>query len=134
MKFIETPIFTKKVKLLINDEEYRRLQTSLLVNPKDDKMKKEHFDELIESVNQASKIMHGEMKPSRIFHIEPSDVQSIRKQYKLTQTKFAKMLGISPSTLRNWEQGRREPTGAAKVLLQVAKKHPKAILDTVSHI
>jgi len=71
-------------------------------------MKKEHFDELIKSVNQASKIMHGKMKPSRIFHIEPSDVQSIREQYRLSQTKFAKMLGISPSTLRNWERGRRE--------------------------
>jgi putative transcriptional regulator len=47
------------------------------------------------------------------------------------QTQFAAMLGISVRTLRNWEQGRRVPEGPAMVLLQVAAKHPEAILDVV---
>ena len=41
------------------------------------------------------------------------------------------MLGISVRTLRNWEQGRRVPEGPARVLLQVAAKHPAAVLDVV---
>ena len=45
--------------------------------------------------------------------------------------RFAAMLGISVKTLRNWEKGRRIPQGPARVLLQVAAKHPEAILDTV---
>ncbi len=39
--------------------------------------------------------------------------------------------GISPATVRNWEQGRRQPTGAVRVLLRVAAKHPKAVLEAV---
>ena len=52
--------------------------------------------------------------------------------FRITPQKFAELLGISPATLRNWEQGRRKPEGAARVLLCVAAKYPKAVLDTVS--
>ncbi|MSU61589.1 MAG: helix-turn-helix domain-containing protein [Pedosphaera sp.] len=48
------------------------------------------------------------------------------------QTKFARLLGISEDTLQNWEQGRRNPTGPAKVLLKIAAKHPKIVLETVA--
>ena len=41
------------------------------------------------------------------------------------------MLGISKGTLQNWEQGRRQPQGPARVLLQVAAKHPEAVWDVV---
>jgi len=44
---------------------------------------------------------------------------------------FSTAFGISPATLRSWEQGRRQPTGAARVLLRVAAKHPKAVLEAV---
>ena len=50
---------------------------------------------------------------------------------KLSQTEFSTAFGISPATRRNWEQGRRQPTGAARVLLRVAAKHPKAVLEAV---
>jgi putative transcriptional regulator len=59
-------------------------------------------------------------------------VAAIRQEYGLSQDKFAALLGISVRTLQNWEQGRREPHGPAKVLLHVASKHPEAILDVVS--
>jgi putative transcriptional regulator len=49
----------------------------------------------------------------------------------LSQSKFAKLLGISTSTLQNWEQGRRKPEGPAKILLNVAAKYPDAVLNTV---
>jgi transcriptional regulator with XRE-family HTH domain len=46
---------------------------------------------------------------------------------------FARLLGISEKTLQNWEQGRRKPTGPAKVLLRVAARHPKLLLETVRY-
>jgi putative transcriptional regulator len=59
------------------------------------------------------------------------DVKGLRDSFRLSQVDFAAMLGISVNTLRNWEQGRRKPEGPARVLLQVAAKHPEAIWDTV---
>jgi putative transcriptional regulator len=49
----------------------------------------------------------------------------------LSQLEFAALLGISRSTLQNWEQGRRTPEGPARVLLQVADRHPDAVWDVV---
>ena len=94
-------------------------------------MKNQLFEELLESVQQGGAIFKGKKKPSRTFDFENPDVRAIREQYGLSQNKFAKLLGISVSTLRNWEQGRRKPEGPARVLLFVASKHPEAILDTV---
>ena len=94
-------------------------------------MRKELFDELLESVQQGGKILRGEMKPSRVFEFSDPDVRAIREHYGLTQDKFASLMGISVKTLQNWEQGRRKPEGAARVLLQVAAKHPEAVLDVV---
>jgi putative transcriptional regulator len=94
-------------------------------------MKEELFEDLLESVKQGGAILRGEMKPGRSFEFDSPDVQAIRKQYGLSQEKFAALLGISVSTLRNWEQGRRRPEGPARVLLRVAARHPEAILDVV---
>ncbi|MCK5834030.1 helix-turn-helix domain-containing protein [bacterium] len=94
-------------------------------------MKKELFDKLIESVKEAGAIRRGEKKPSREFVYEPIDIQAIRAKSKLSQNDFATMLGISPRTLQNWEQGRRSPVGPALRLLRVAEKHPEAVWDTV---
>lgn len=94
-------------------------------------MKDELFYELIASVREGGKILRGKAKPSRSFVIEMPDVKKIRSNYKLSQTEFAALMGISVKTLRNWEQGRRSPEGAARVLLQVAAKHPKIVWDVV---
>jgi putative transcriptional regulator len=95
-------------------------------------MKDELFNELVASVREGGKILRGEAKPARMFTIETPDVKEIRNNFKLTQDEFAALLGISVKTLRNWEQGRRVPEGAARVLLQVAAKHPEAIWDVVN--
>jgi putative transcriptional regulator len=94
-------------------------------------MRQDLFEELLESVKQGGAILRGKMKPSRVFEFADTDVQKLRKKYGLSQEKFAMLLGISVSTLRNWEQGRRKPEGPAQVLLRVAAKHPGAILDVV---
>jgi putative transcriptional regulator len=93
-------------------------------------MKKELFEELLESVKQAKAIEKGQLNPARTFKIDPrNDIVKVRGKLKLSQTKFAAILGISTDTLQNWEQGRREPTGAAKILLKIAARHPEVLLE-----
>ena len=94
-------------------------------------MKDELFNELVASVREGGAILRGEQTGSRVFNIQPPDIREIRIGFGLTQEKFAALLGISVNTLRNWEQGRRVPEGPARVLLQVAAKHPEAVLDVV---
>lgn len=94
-------------------------------------MKDELFEELIQSVREGGAILRGEKEPSRSWVIEEPDVVAIREHYGLSQVKFAALLGISVRTLQNWEQGRRQPRGPARVLLQVAAEHPDALLDLV---
>ena len=94
-------------------------------------MKDELFNELLESVREGGAILRGEKSPSRAFGMEKPDVGRIRANYRLSQNEFATLLGISLGTLQNWEQGRRTPQGPARVLLQVAAKHPDAVWDVV---
>ncbi len=95
-------------------------------------MKEELFNELAQSIKQAGRIRHGKLPASGRTVIEDPDVTQIRKKYKMNQQEFAALLGISVGTLRNWEQGRRKPHGPAKVLLKIAEKRPKAILESLS--
>ena len=96
-------------------------------------MKKELFNELLQSVNEAAAIERGEMKPSRKCEVKTAnDVLRVRNKLGLPQVKFARLLGISEDTLQNWEQGRRNAAGPAKVLLKIAAKHPKIVLETAA--
>jgi putative transcriptional regulator len=95
-------------------------------------MHAEMFNELLESVRQGKDILKGERSASRRFYVNEINVPQLRSRFELTQNKFAKLLGISVSTLRNWEQGRRKPQGAARVLLQIADLHPEAVLETTN--
>jgi len=92
-------------------------------------MEDELFRELVASVKEGAAILRGEVPARRAYQIDALNIRRIRQGYQLTQNEFAALLGISVRTLRNWEQGRRVPEGPARVLLQVAAKHPEAILD-----
>jgi putative transcriptional regulator len=94
-------------------------------------MKDELFAELTASIREGGAILRNEQTASRTFNILPPEIKAIRDSFGLTQEQFSVLLGISVATLRNWEQGRRVPEGPAKVLLQVAAKHPEAVLDVV---
>jgi putative transcriptional regulator len=61
------------------------------------------------------------------MEFSPADVRAIRDSFEQTQQQFARMLGISVSTLRNWEQGKRFPLGPARALLRIAAADPDAI-------
>jgi putative transcriptional regulator len=95
-------------------------------------MNEELFAELLESVREGGAILRGERAPARRFEIKAPDVKKIRQDYNLSQSEFAALLGVSIRTVQNWEQGRRAPHGAARILLQVAAKHPAAVWDVVA--
>ncbi len=93
-------------------------------------MRKELFEELKQSLREANLIKRGQLKPGRVFRVNPgSNVVRVRAKLGLSQSKFAAILGISADTLQNWEQGRRTPTGPARVLLRIAAKHPEVLLE-----
>ncbi|MDZ4078519.1 MULTISPECIES: helix-turn-helix domain-containing protein [Hydrocarboniphaga] len=86
--------------------------------------------ELVESMAEA--VAHAQGKPtgSRVHKValKPDDIQRARKQLGLSQDQFADAFGVSASTLRKWEQGQRAPTGAAKTLLKIIEREPKAVV------
>ena len=90
-------------------------------------MKDAAFRELLKSVKQAGQIRRGQLKPSRVTTFKSEDVKAVRTGLGQTQEEFALMIGVSVATLRNWEQGRRQPEGPALALLRVTARNPKAV-------
>ena len=90
-------------------------------------MKGSDFELLIASVKQAGRIKRGEMEPARRSEVKAEDVKAIRAKLNKSQSEFALMIGVSVSTLQNWEQGRRQPEGPARALLKVASENPSAV-------
>ncbi len=78
--------------------------------------------EILDGIRQLKRGQHGRTTTV------PS-VASIREKTGLSQPRFAELLGVSVRTLQEWEQGRRAPSGAARTLLMVADKNPRALLE-----
>ena len=79
-------------------------------------------NDLLESVRQMNA-----GKAARVTAIEVSAATEARNRVGMSQDEFAKLLGVSVRTLQDWEQGRREPSGAAKTLLRIASQNPEAV-------
>ncbi|MEW8522612.1 MAG: NadS family protein [Candidatus Thiodiazotropha endolucinida] len=95
-------------------------------------MKKEMFDELLESVQEMDEIVKGKKKASRSFDYPDPEVKAIRERIGVSQEKFALLLGVSKRTVENWEQGRRHPTDAARSLLRIVEADPEHALSALS--
>lgn len=95
-------------------------------------MKEEDFNDLVESIKQASEIKQGQREPSRVFEFSPMDIKEIRQRLGKSQREFAMMIGVSVGTLQNWEQGRRRPVGPARALLKIAAEHPDTVQAALS--
>ncbi|NLI78695.1 MAG: helix-turn-helix domain-containing protein [Candidatus Riflebacteria bacterium] len=68
----------------------------------------------------------------RRFKIEGlAEIRAIREKMGLSQSAFAGLLGVSLRTLQDWEQGRRQPTGAARSLLLVAQARPEVLREVL---
>jgi putative transcriptional regulator len=95
-------------------------------------MNKKLFAQLTKSLEQMGEISRGERAPSREAVVDAVVVQKIRASTGLSQAKFAKVINVEVATLRNWEQGRREPTGAARALLRAIRKDPERVLAALA--
>ena len=81
--------------------------------------------------NVGREILEGlrELKRGEVGRvINVPDVGTIREKTGLSQSRFAELLGVSVRTLQDWEQGGRAPSGAARTLLLVADRNPRALL------
>lgn len=81
-------------------------------------------NEILKGIRQ---IKRGEI--GRVINVPP--VSETRARVGLSQSEFARMLGVSVRTLQEWEQGRRAPSGPARTLLAIAHKNPKLLLEAV---
>ncbi len=71
-------------------------------------------------------------KAARVHHIKIPEIVEARTRTGLSRRKFAAVLGVSPRTLEDWEQGQRKPTGAARSLITVARRHPEVLRELFS--
>lgn len=94
-------------------------------------MNDEMFNELLESVKEMDQIAKGKKQASRRFSIKEPEVKEIREKTGLSQTHFARLIGVSKRTLENWEQGRRHPTGPARALLKIVESDPKGAMQAL---
>ena len=90
------------------------------------------FAQLAESMEQMGEITRGERAPSREFHVDAMKVKDVRGLTGLSQAKFAQVIDVQVGTLRNWEQGRRDPTGPAKALLRAIHNDPENVLRALA--
>ncbi|MFP1869282.1 NadS family protein [Lonsdalea quercina] len=95
-------------------------------------MDKKLFGRLKESMTQMNEIAEGSRAPSRETVVIAVQVKSIRTATGLSQVKFAKLIDVNVGTLKNWEQGRREPTGPAKALLKAIERDPQHVISALS--
>ncbi|WP_310644867.1 helix-turn-helix domain-containing protein [Burkholderia cenocepacia] len=66
---------------------------------------------------------------ARITHVKSTEAAVARAKVGMSQSEFATLFGVSLRTYQDWEQGRRNPTGAAQTLLRVAIQHPEVLQD-----
>jgi putative transcriptional regulator len=95
-------------------------------------MEKKLFEQLMASMRQMEEISAGRLKASRRFEVNPAGVKALRARTGLSQAEFAELLSVDLGTLRNWEQGRREPTGPAKALLRAIHRDPANVLKALA--
>lgn len=94
-------------------------------------MNDEMFNELLKSVQEMDQIAKGKKRASRRFTLKAPKVKRIREKTGLSQTHFARLIGVSKRTLENWEQERRQPTGPARALLKIVESDPEGAVQAL---
>ena len=84
-------------------------------------------EQLLQSVREMNAGLRG-----RVHTPEVPSIVEARLISGLSQASFAALMGVSVRTLQDWEQGRREPSGAAKTLIKVARLHPEILQELAS--
>jgi putative transcriptional regulator len=95
-------------------------------------MDKANFEQLVKGIKDMKRHIAGKrVRGARIQRVESTDVQAIRKAANLSQSRFAKLIGVNLRTLQNWEQGRTRPTGPARALLKIVASNPKSAFEAL---
>ncbi len=95
-------------------------------------MEKESFNDLLAGAKEALAIAKGEAKPARVhFAVTLKEIKAIRKELKMTQETFAQSFCFSPSNIKQWETGKRNPDASARALLRVIAHNPQAVLEAL---
>ncbi|MCH8187289.1 MAG: helix-turn-helix domain-containing protein [Proteobacteria bacterium] len=89
-------------------------------------------DSILRGAEEALEFAKGRAKGHRVLIPDEIDVRRIRTELKLSQAAFATYFGVSRRTIQEWEQGRRVPTGPARVLLTVISREPEAVLRALA--
>lgn len=93
---------------------------------------KKPADRIIQGLREATAHARGEPVAGLKLHIPRTvNVSAVRRRTGLSQAAFSRRIGVSPGTLRNWEQGRRMPEGPARVLLALLDLNPRIVEDTL---
>jgi len=95
--------------------------------------RRKNVDRIMRGLGEAAAYVHGEADRHAFrVHVPKSvDVKAIRKRMKLTQAGFARRYGFTLGAVRDWEQGRRQPEAAARILLKVIEKRPDAVAEAL---
>lgn len=94
-------------------------------------MSEQAFEELLESLREGGAILRGEKPPSRRFEFPEPDVKAIRESTRLSQVEFARLIGVRPRTLQNWECKRIRPSGPARALLKMVAANPEGAVEVL---
>ena len=86
------------------------------------------FDQLVKGVSEMKRHVAGKSaRDARTTELPAPDVRSIREAARISQSQFAKLIGVNLRTMQNWEQQRTQPIGPARALIRVVASNPKAI-------
>ena len=95
-------------------------------------MDKQHFDQLVKGVREMKRHMaRKSVRGARTTSVDDPDVRAIRKAADISQSQFARLIGVNLRTLQNWEQHRTRPTGPARALLKIVASNPKSAIEAL---
>jgi putative transcriptional regulator len=98
------------------------------------KIKRRLADDILESLEEARDYFAGKKTGAVVHHVSPSrsDAREARHKLGLSQREFASFIGTAVGTVRKWELGTRQPSGAARTLIEVIKTEPKAVRRAIA--
>jgi len=96
-------------------------------------MDKGYFDQLVKAVRQMNRHRAGKVvRGAKTTELVEPNVRAIREAAKISQSQFAKLIGVNLRTLQNWEQRRTRPSGPARVLLKIVASDPKSAIEALN--
>ena len=91
--------------------------------------KRDIGQEILDGLREIKMYKEGKVDLRKRTFQPPPPAREIRAKLQLSQTAFAGLMGVSLRTLQDWEQGRRQPSGSASMLLRIAQQHPEVFLE-----